>query len=257
MIEIKDLYKTFKLSRKQKRERGKGFEGSTIDSVAGVSFKCEPGKVFSLLGPNGAGKTTVLRIIATMLKPTSGSVSVAGYDVVKDSRKVRGSLGFLTGTTGLYDRLTPMEFIKYYADLNQMDKSIFVKRRDEIFDRLGIHEFAKRRIAKLSSGMKQKVSIARTIIHYPDVVVFDEPTTGLHFADVDKLLNVLQRLTDQGNTVLIIEHNMEIIKNADYIIDLGPEGGDKGGEVIFAGPPEELIKHKTSYTGHYLKKYLP
>ena len=208
MIEIKDLYKTFKLSRKQKREMGEGFEGSTIDAVAGVSFKCEPGKVFSLLGPNGAGKTTVLRIIATMLQPTSGSVSVAGYDVVKDSRKVRGSLGFLTGTTGLYDRLTPMEFIKYYADLNKMDKSIFVKRRDEIFDRLGIHEFAKRRIAKLSSGMKQKVSIARTIIHDPDVVVFDEPTTGLDVITSKEIVSLIRDFRNAGKTVIFSTHIM-------------------------------------------------
>jgi len=86
--------------------------------------------------------------------------------------------------------------------------------------------------------------------------ILDEPTTGLHFADIDKLLQVLQRLADKGNTVLVIEHNLEVVKCADHIIDLGPEGGDKGGEVIFAGSPEEIIKCKKSYTGQYLKQYL-
>jgi excinuclease ABC subunit A len=84
----------------------------------------------------------------------------------------------------------------------------------------------------------------------------DEPTTGLHFADVDKLMSVLQRLVDRGNTIIVIEHNLEVIKNADYIIDLGPDGGDKGGEIVFCGTPEELCKHKTSHTAEYLKKIL-
>lgn len=208
MIEVKDLHKQFKLSKQQKREMGKGFKGSTVEAVAGVSFKCEPGRVFSLLGPNGAGKTTILRIIATMLQPSTGSVEVAGFDSVKDSRKVRQSLGFLTGTTGLYDRLTPLECIKYYADLNEMESSFFKKRRDEIFERLGIHEFAKRRIAKLSSGMKQKVSIARTIIHDPKVVVFDEPTSGLDVITSKEIVSLVRDFRNAGKTVIFSTHIM-------------------------------------------------
>ena len=182
MIVVKNLRKTFKLSRQQKKElkntpgaRGDG----TLDAVAGVSFTCQPGRIFSLLGPNGAGKTTALRMIATLLKPTSGSIEVAGIDVVKKPQEVRRRLGFLTGTTKLYDRLNANELVKYYADLHGMDRSAFEKRRDELFERLDMRDFAKRRIGRLSSGMRQKVSIVRTMIHDPDIIVFDEPTVGL------------------------------------------------------------------------------
>ncbi len=121
MITIEHLTKTFKLSRRQRREMGPGFSGNTVDAVRDVSFTCHPGRVFTLLGPNGAGKTTMLRMIATMLKPTSGTITVAGIDVTRDPVEARKRMGFLTGNTGLYDRLTPDEMIKYYADLYGMD----------------------------------------------------------------------------------------------------------------------------------------
>jgi len=111
----------------------------------------------------------------------------------------------------------------------------------------------------LSGGEAQRVKLASELCKYATgntFYILDEPTTGLHFADVDKLLSVLQQLVDRGNTVLVIEHNLEVIKNADYIIDLGPEGGDKGGEVVFAGSPEAIIKHKSSHTGRFLKEIL-
>ncbi len=208
MIEVKEVRKTFKLSREQKREMGENFTGSTLDAVAGISFTCRPGRVFSLLGPNGAGKTTTLRMIATMLKPTSGSITVAGHDVIKEGREVRRHLGFLTGTTGLYHRLTPNEIVKYYADLNGLDKATFTKRRDELFARLGIEEFASRRISKLSTGMRQKVSIARTIIHDPDVIVFDEPTAGLDVIASKGIISLIKDFRDAGKTIIFSTHIM-------------------------------------------------
>ena len=113
MIVVDKVTKTFSVSRQQRREMGPEFRGSSIDAVKELTFTCRPGRIFTLLGPNGAGKTTMLRMIATMLKPTGGSISVAGYDVVKDPVEVRKRIGFLTGNTGLYDRLTPDEMIKY------------------------------------------------------------------------------------------------------------------------------------------------
>ncbi|MFQ5602825.1 MAG: ABC transporter ATP-binding protein [bacterium] len=208
MIEVQDLKKQFKLSRQQKRELGSGFSNNQIDAVAGINFICEPGKVFSLLGPNGAGKTTTLRMIATMLKPTSGKIKVAGYDVVQQSQEVRRRLGFLTGTTKLYDRLTANELVTYYANLHKMDAELLKKRRDEIFDRLGMHSFASQRIAKLSSGMKQKVSIARTIIHDPEIVVFDEPTAGLDVITARSIIQLIRDMRDQGKTVIFSTHIM-------------------------------------------------
>lgn len=208
MIEVQDLRRRFKLTRQQKKELGSASKNGTIEAVAGISFTCKPGRVFSLLGPNGAGKTTTLRMIATMLEPTSGSIKVAGYDVVKQPQEVRRRLGFLTGTTKLYDRLTPDEFVKYYADLHKMDKDLYKKRREQIFARLGINEFAKRRIAKLSSGMQQKVSIARTIIHNPEIVVFDEPTAGLDVITARAIIQLIQDMSEQGKTVIFSTHIM-------------------------------------------------
>ena len=89
-----------------------------------------------------------------------------------------------------------------------------------------------------------------------NLYILDEPTTGLHFADVDKLSQVIDKLVESGNTVIIIEHNLDIIKRADYIIDLGPDGGVKGGKVVATGTPEEVAKVKNSYTGQYLRKVL-
>ena len=208
MIEVNDLRKRFKLTRQQKKELGGASKNGTVEAVAGISFTSKPGRVFSLLGPNGAGKTTVLRILATMLKPTSGSIKVCGFDVQKKPQEVRRRLGFLTGSTGLYDRLTPNELVKYYADLHGMDKKVFEKRRDEIYTRLDMHEFAKRRIGKLSSGMKQKVSITRTIIHDPEVVVFDEPTAGLDVISARSIIQLIRDFREQGKTVIFSTHIM-------------------------------------------------
>lgn len=208
MITVDHLTKTFKVSRQQRREMGPGFTGTTIDAVRDVSFSCRPGRVFTLLGPNGAGKTTTLRLIATMLKPTSGTITVGGVDVAKEPVEARKRMGFLTGSTGLYDRLTPDEMVKYYADLHGMNAQTYKHRRDELYSVLGIHEFSGRRIGKLSSGMKQKVSIARTIIHDPEVVVFDEPTAAL---DVVTSRNIIQMIKDcraKGKTVIFSTHRM-------------------------------------------------
>jgi sodium transport system ATP-binding protein len=208
MIAIDHLTKTFKVSRQQRRDMGPQFSGKTVDAVHDVSFTCAPGRVFTLLGPNGAGKTTALRLIATMLLPTSGSIKVMGVDVVKDPVEVRKRMGFLTGNTGLYDRLTPDEIVKYYADLYGMDAPVFKRRRDEIFSLLGIHDFAKQRIGKLSSGMKQKVSIARTIIHDPDVVVFDEPTAALDVITSRSIIQLIKNCRAQNKTVIFSTHRM-------------------------------------------------
>ncbi len=208
MIVIEHLNKQFSLSRQQRRELGRGHQGRTIDAVRDVSFTCRPGRIFTLLGPNGAGKTTTLRLIATMLRPTSGTITVAGYDVVKEPVEVRKRVGFLTGNTGLYDRLTPNELVRYYADLHGLDRTAFTARRDELFTLLGIHEFAGRRIAKLSSGMKQKVSIARTIIHDPAIVVFDEATAALDVVTSRSIIQLIRHCKEQGKTVLFSTHRM-------------------------------------------------
>ncbi len=208
MIIVDNLRKTFKLSREQKRELAQRGGDKTVEAVAGVSFECRPGRIFTLLGPNGAGKTTTLRLIATLLKPTFGSITVSGFDAVKEPLKVRSKIGFLTGTTKLYERLTPNELVKYYADLHGMDPENFRKRKEEIFSLLNMHDFANRRIGKLSTGMKQKVSIARTIIHDPTVVVFDEPTVGLDVITSRSIIELIRSSRDAGKTVIFSTHIM-------------------------------------------------
>jgi sodium transport system ATP-binding protein len=208
MITVEHLSKTFTLSRQQRRDMGSGFSGKTVDAVRDVSFSCRPGRVFTLLGPNGAGKTTALRLIATMLRPSTGTIKVMGVDVVEHPVEARKHMGFLSGNTGLYDRLTPDEMVKYIADLYGMDARSYRQRRDEVFTILGIHEFAKQRIAKLSTGMKQKVSIARTIIHDPDIVVFDEPTAALDVITSRGIIQLIKDCRTRNKTVIFSTHRM-------------------------------------------------
>jgi sodium transport system ATP-binding protein len=208
MIIVNDLWKTFKPDREHRKDRAAKVNADAVHAVAGISFSCKPGRVFTLLGPNGAGKTTTLRMIATLLKPTSGSISVAGLDAVAQPREVRRKIGFLTGTTRLYERLTAEETVKYYADLHRMDPAIYSERKEGLFSLLGIHEFAGRRIGKLSTGMRQKVSIARTMIHDPSIVVFDEPTVGLDVITARHIIELIKSCREQGKTVLFSTHIM-------------------------------------------------
>lgn len=206
MIRVEKLCKQFKLSRKQREEGAHAH--NTLMAVMDVSFSCMPGRIFTLLGPNGAGKTTTLRMMATMLKPTSGTITIANYDTVKEAEQVRRKIGFLTGSTALYERLTPNEIIKYYSDLHNIDRDKFNKRKNELFTLLGIHEFANRRIGKLSTGMKQKVSIARSMIHDPEVVIFDEPTVGLDVITARSIIELIRSCKEQGKTVIFSTHIM-------------------------------------------------
>lgn len=208
MIVVQDLWKTFAADREHKKEHRLGRNKDTVHAVAGINFTCQPGRIFTLLGPNGAGKTTTLRMIATLMRPTRGSISVAGFDVGKQPQEVRRNIGFLTGTTKLYERLTAAETVKYYADLHGMDRERFTKRKDELFTLLGINEFADRRIGKLSTGMRQKVSIARTMIHDPAVVVFDEPTVGLDVITARHIIDLIRACKAAGKTVIFSTHIM-------------------------------------------------
>ena len=237
MIVVKDLWKTFKLDRQHLKEMKRDGQNRAVHAVAGISFACQPGRVFTLLGPNGAGKTTTLRMIATLLKPTSGSITVGGFDVSKEPQKVRAKIGFLTGTTKLYERLTAEELVKYYADLHAMDSGLYRRRCDEIFSLLGINEFAGRRVGKLSSGMRQKVSVARTIIHDPDVIVFDEPTVGLDVITAKHIIELIRSCKQAGKTVIFSTHIMgEVSLLSD---DLGII---HNGKLCYSGTYEDFRK---------------
>ena len=150
MIQVENLSKAFSLSRQQRKEIGTN--ATTITAVNNISFNCQPGRIYSLLGPNGAGKTTTLRMMATILKPTGGNIKINGYDVVEEGVKVRSSIGFLTGSTGLYQRLTPNELTKYFADLYGVDKVVYEKRKDELYTLLDMHDFPKKESDNYQQG---------------------------------------------------------------------------------------------------------
>jgi sodium transport system ATP-binding protein len=242
MIRVEKLYKDFKLSRKQMQEIG-GHKQKNLLAVTDVSFTCMPGRIFTLLGPNGAGKTTTLRMMATMLKPSSGTITIAGFDTVKEAGQVRSKIGFLTGSTALYERLTPNEIIKYYADLYNMDDGKFVNRKKELFKLLGIDEFADRRIGRLSTGMKQKVSIARTMIHDPEVVIFDEPTVGLDVITARSIIDLIRNCKEQGKTVIFSTHIMgEVSLLSDDLAIIHK------GTLLFNDTYEQFLKQMKSKT---------
>ncbi len=207
MIEAQGLTKIFK-----DKKRGE------IRAVDGVNFKAMPGQIYGLLGANGAGKTTTLRVLATILKPSSGTAKVAGFDVVDDPEKVRANVGFLSTATALYGRLTAREFVEYFGRLHGMDDAALAKRIDEIFARLDMNEFRDRRCDKLSTGMKQKVSIARTLVHNPPVMIFDEPTIGLDVMTARVIVQFIRECRAQGKTVIFSTHVMsEVEKLCDTI----------------------------------------
>jgi sodium transport system ATP-binding protein len=214
MIEVSNLSKEFVLNRQQRKELNT-LEKTAL-AVDNISFKCEPGRVFSLLGPNGAGKTTTLRMLSTIFKPTSGTIKIAGIDAVSNSQEARKKIGFLTGSTGLYARLTPNELIQYFGDLYGVSKKDLEERKERLYTLLDMKEFQNKRIGKLSTGMKQKVSICRTMIHDPEVVVFDEPTSGLDVITAENIIKLILDCKQQGKTVIFSSH---IMSEVDLLCD--------------------------------------
>lgn len=207
MIEAQQLVKVF-----HDKKRGE------VRAVDGISFTCKPGQIYGLLGANGAGKTTTLRMLATILEPTGGTAIVAGHDVVTAPEKVRANVGFLSTATALYGRLTAQEMVEYFGRLNGLSEAELHKRIDAIFARLEMNEFRGGRCDKLSTGMKQKVSIARTLVHDPPVMIFDEPTVGLDVMTARTIVGFIRECRQNGKTVIFSTHVMsEVEKLCDMI----------------------------------------
>ncbi len=200
-IEVTELSKTF-------------YTPEPVRAVKEVSFRCEPGSVFGLLGPNGAGKTTTLRMLSTLLSPDHGTARIGGFDVRHDPEGARSALGYLSGSTGLYGRLTAREMLVYFGRLQGVaDPS---RRADELIERFGIGPFARQRCEGLSTGMKQKVSIARAIVHDPPVLILDEPTSGLDVLVSQTFLTFIEEARESGHCVLFSTH---IMSEAERLCD--------------------------------------
>jgi sodium transport system ATP-binding protein len=224
MIEAERLCKVF-----QDKKRG------AVRAVDEVSFVCRPGQIYGLLGANGAGKTTTLRMLSTILEPTNGTARVAGFDIMKDAQKVRANIGFLSTATALYGRLSAYEMVQYFGRLHGLDDTTIDQRIDKLFIRLEMNEFRDRRCDKLSTGMKQKVSIARTLVHDPPVMIFDEPTVGLDVMAARTIVQFIRECRDHGKTVIFSTHVMsEVEKLCDHI------GIIQGGRLLAEGTLTDL-----------------
>jgi sodium transport system ATP-binding protein len=222
MLEVKELTKEFKKTK----------------AVSKLSFTVNPGEIVGLLGENGAGKTTTMRIVSTLLKPTDGTVLVNSFDISKEPDKVRKEIGILFGgDVGLYDRLTARENMSYFANLYGFSKDEADKRINELADELDMREYIDKRVSKFSRGMKQKVSIARAIVHSPSVMLFDEPTTGLDVRATRIIHNFIKKCKRENKTILFSSHSMrEVEKLCDRVVIINK------GQLVEEGTIAELKK---------------
>ncbi len=243
MIESKQVSKVFKTGKKG--NTGK----ADVHAVDGVSFRCEPGRVFALLGPNGSGKTTLLRMISTLMSPDKGGLIVGGFDCVKQSEEVRKRIGFLTGSAGLHEKLSGRETLEFFGTLQGLSDEHLETRISQMIEEFKLTEFIDRATGKLSMGQKQRVMIARTLIHDPEVVIFDEATTGLDVLAARGLMDIVRACKDAGKTVLFSTHIMgEVALLADDVTILHK------GKQIFSGTIEELKQHGGAGAGESMEE---
>jgi sodium transport system ATP-binding protein len=224
MIEVRDLSKWFR-----------GPDGAKVAAVDDIRFTVRPGEVFGLLGPNGAGKTTTLRILCTVLKPSGGTANVAGFDVVRQASEVRRHVGFLSANTGVYDRMTAWEMVEYYGRLNMIPPDVLRPRMEDLFATLQMEGFRHVPGGKMSTGMKQKVSIARALVNDPPVLIFDEPTAGLDVLVQRAVLESIKLLRGRGKTIVFSTHIMrEVEKLCDRVAIMSH------GKVVVCGTLDDL-----------------
>jgi sodium transport system ATP-binding protein len=207
-----------------------------LTAVSGLTLEVAPGEAFALLGPNGAGKTTALRCLATLLRPSEGSAWVSGSDVVSDPLAARAKLAFLSSSMGLYERLTPREIVSYFGELHGLGGEGLVRRVGALIDLFDIGAFADRMCGRLSTGQRQRVALARTLVHDPPVLILDEPTLGLDVLSGRTIHDFILRERERGKTILFSTHQMEEVDRlADRV------GVLRGGQLVAEGRPAELL----------------
>ena len=238
ILDVQGLRKTFRLSAKQQKiERTKQKVKVAVDHL---SFAARRGEIFGLLGPNGAGKTTTLRMLATLIKPDEGDALVDGASIVTEPERVRARIGFLTSELKLEDFFTPNYLYDFFSDLHQVPDEVRKARKTELFSRFGIDQFAEVKVADLSTGMKQKVSLVISIVHDPDIIFFDEPTNGLDVITAKVVTDFLQELRAQGKTILVSTHIFSLVEKlcdrVGVIID---------GSMALCGTLDEVCRGKS------------
>lgn len=210
IIRVTGLNKTFHLSAKQ--QKLENTKEKVIRAVSDLSFTAQQGEIFGLLGPNGAGKTTTLRMLATLIRPDSGDAFLDGASIAAQPELVRAKVGFLTSELKLEDFFTPNYLYNFFASLHGIDPAIRDERKRSIFDKFGINEFAEVKVANLSTGMKQKASLAISLVHDPGIIIFDEPTNGLDVITAKVVTDYLLALRDQGKTILVSTHIFSLVE---------------------------------------------
>ena len=238
ILTVTNLCKTFKLSKKQQKIRN--LNKAVIKAVDDISFESYEGEVFGLLGPNGAGKTTTMRMIATLINPDSGDASVGGFSIIKQPQNVRQSIGFLTNELKLDEYFTPNYLYDFFSELHGIEKDTAAARKKSLFERFGIDKFAEVKIANLSQGMKQKTSLAISILHDPDIIIFDEPTNGLDVITSKVVTDFLVELKKQGKSVILSTHIFTLAESLcdriGIIID---------GKMVVCAPTKEVAGEKS------------
>ncbi|MCB5230275.1 MAG: ATP-binding cassette domain-containing protein [Candidatus Cloacimonas sp.] len=243
MIQVEKLTKTFK------NKKGEAFK-----AVDNFSFTAKKGEIVSLLGVNGAGKTTMLRMLSTILKPDSGDAYLNGYSIRREPGKVRSVIGFLSGDTGLYGRLTPREILTYFGRLYDVPDPVIKERIAEMAELLDMNEFLDRKVDVLSTGMKQKVSISRSIIHDPPIMIFDEPTSGLDILTARTIVSFINKCKEDGKCILFSTHVMRETERIADKVEMIHKGA-----AVASGSLEEL-RLDTGFTDlddifvHYVNK---
>lgn len=236
MIHIQEVTKQFYEKKKY------------VTALKHVSLKIEEGEVLGLLGENGAGKTTLLRSIATLIQPSSGEIHVDGFDTVKESDEVKKRLGVLFGSeTGLYDRLTARENLEYFASLYGLGAHETKVRIEKLAKTFGMRDYLDRRVGGFSKGMRQKVAIARTILHDPDIILFDEPTTGLDITSSSVFRQLVHQLKGEGKTIIFSSHYVEEITTLCDRVAMIHKG-----ELVYEGTLEELYKEENNQDLNYI-----
>lgn len=237
MIHLNDVHKSFTVKDRKSRTTKR------IDAVRGITLEVKPGEIYGLLGPNGAGKSTTLRMIAGLMEPDAGRISVCGIDTRSRAEDARGTVGYLSTDMEVYGRFTPRELLRLFGEFQSVQASVAERRGMHLLETLGLSDFADVKMEGFSSGQKQKVSIARALLHDPKAVVFDEPTTGLDVLTAKTVLDLLRIMRDEGRTVIVSTHVMpmveEICDRVGIIFD-GKLHGD--------APPREILKSRNAKT---------
>ena len=238
ILTVNNVVKVFSLSKKQQKIEKTGI--TTKIAVNNLSFSVRKGEMFGLLGTNGAGKTTTLRMIATLIKPNSGSIKLDGIDAVKHPAEIRSKIGFLTSELKLEDFFTPNYMFDYFSQFYGIAPTVVAERKKQLFTRLGIDRFAEVRIGDLSTGMRQKVSIAVSLVHDPEIIIFDEPTNGLDIITSKSVTDFLISLKEAGKTLIISSHIFSLIeKTCDRV------GIMVDGKMVFTDTLENILRDST------------